>query len=152
MRFRLYRPEDFAQLYAIEEACFEAGLRFDRRFMKHLVGLRNGATWIAEANGVMAGFAIVEWTRQRAGLIAYLQTIEVAPSQRGQGAGRELLMHCEDSAVAAAARAIWLHVDEENDAAIRLYEKRGYSRRGRREDYYPEGRAALIYAKQLMPG
>jgi ribosomal protein S18 acetylase RimI-like enzyme len=100
----------------------------------------------------MAGFAIVEWAQGRSGLVAYIQTIEVAPEVRGQGVGGELLGRIEGSARAAGADLIWLHVEAGNAAAIRLYEERGYFCEGRRENFYPEGRAALIYRKQLKSG
>ncbi len=149
MVYRLYEPTDFAALYAIEEICFKPPLRFERAYMRRLVSGRGGATWIAEEDARMAGFAIVEWTEVARGSIAYIQTIEVLPEMRGRGAGGELLRRLEGSARGAGARAIWLHVDQENDAAIRLYEAHGYARKGREEHYYARGRAALIYAKKI---
>ena len=80
---------------------------------------------------------------------AYIQTIEVHPASRRRGIALELLRRVEDSARAAGARSIWLHVDQENSAAIRLYEGRGYLRKGREEHYYARHRPAFIYAKPL---
>ncbi len=152
MTYRPFRPEDFAALYAIEEACFQPPLRFSRAYLQRLVRSARAATWIAEESGAMAGFAIVEW-RAATGIVrAYLQTIEVAPEKRGQGVGGELMRLAEQSAQAAGAAAIWLHVDAENAAAIQLYEARGYRREGREANYYPRGRAALVYAKPLGQG
>jgi len=147
--YRPYTAEDFAGLYAIEELCFQPPFRFGRRQLRQLVQRRNAATWIAEQDGLLCGFAIVEWMRDRGGVIAYLQTIEVAPDWRGLGVGSELLRRVEGSARAAGAWQIWLHVDAENAAAIRLYEANGYRIEGRRENYYPLGRAALICLKAL---
>jgi len=147
--YRPYKPEDFAQLYAIEEACFTPRFRFGRRYMRQLVGRSNAATWIAEEDGRMSGFAIVEWTRERGGTVAYMQTLEVVPDRRGQGVGGELLCRAEDSARVVGAQRIWLHVDAKNVEAIRIYEARGYLCEGREENYYARRRAALIYAKPL---
>ena len=69
-----------------------------------------------------------------------------APPRRGRGA---VALASENSARAAGAHAIWLHVDAENSAAIRLYERHGYIAQGREEHYYARNRAALIYSKQL---
>ena len=149
MLYRLYKPEDFAALYAIEEVCFEPPHRFSRTYMRQLIRQQGAATWIAEDEGAMRGFGIVEWAREGAGLVAYVQTLEVLPEARGQRAGTELLRRMEESAFAAGAEAIWLHVDAENTAAIRLYEKAGYKPRGRQDDYYGRGRAALVYGKPL---
>jgi ribosomal protein S18 acetylase RimI-like enzyme len=147
--FRAYTEQDFAELYAIEELCFPPPFRFGRRQMRQLVQSGNAATWIAEQDGRMCGFAIAEWTAQAGQIAAYIQTIEVAPDWRGQGVGGELLGRIEASARAAGAKPIWLHVDAENAAAIRLYEANGYRIEGREENYYPRGRAALICSKAL---
>ena len=146
---RLYQPGDFAALYAVEEACFQPPLRFGRRFMRQLVDNPDAATWIAEQDGRMAGFAIVEWMLDKDATVAYIQTIEVAADERRQGVGGELLRRVEDSARAAGAGAIWLHVDAENAGAIRLYENHGYARLGREEHYYARSRPALILSKRI---
>jgi ribosomal-protein-alanine N-acetyltransferase len=148
MLYRPYRPADFDALYAIEEVCFQPPLRFGRGYMRQLVKAADSATWIAEEHGRMVGFAIVEWAEG----IAYIQTLEVLPEQRGAGIGGELLRLVEGSAQAASAELIWLHVDAENGGAIRLYERCGYHYENRRENYYAGRRAALIYAKRLDGG
>jgi len=147
--YRSYSPEDFAQLYVVEEVCFQPPFRFARRYMQQLVTSVDAATWIAEEDGRMAGFAIVQWGREEDEWTAYLQTIEVLPEVRGRGVGAELLLRSEESARAAGAERIWLHVDEENAEAIRLYGRCGYIFEGRQEDYYQRGRAALIGGKRL---
>ncbi|HEY1208594.1 MAG TPA: N-acetyltransferase [Terracidiphilus sp.] len=149
MLYRPYTPQDFDQLYALEERCFELPFRFSRRAMRLLVSLSNGATWIAEEDGKMAGFAIVEWNQEPGKVVAYIQTLEVSAEQRGCGVGRELLFQIEGSTRNAGAGMIWLHVETENTAAIRLYEAQGYRCEGRQENYYPLGRAAFIYKKRL---
>jgi ribosomal protein S18 acetylase RimI-like enzyme len=120
--------------------------------MRTLVQRANAATWIAEEDGRLWGFAIVEWSEDKRGVIAYIQTIEVAPEARRKGFGHQLLGRIEGSARAAGARLIWLHVEAANSAAIQLYEARGYRCEGRQENYYPLGRAALIYVKRLDSG
>ena len=149
MLYRLYRAEDFAALYAIEEVCFQPPHRFSRGYMRQLIRQRDAATWIAEDDGRMAGFGIVEWSEETAGTVAYVQTLEVLPEARGAGAGSELLRRLEGSAKDAGAVVIWLHVDAENGGAIRVYERSGYGVCGKEPDYYGRGRAGLVYAKQL---
>lgn len=117
--------------------------------MHKLVANPNSATWIAEEKSELAGFAIVEWTTLPKGAVAYIQTIEVHPASRRRGIAAEMLKRIEESARVAGAAAIWLHVDVENSAAIRLYETRGYGRRGREEHFYARQRPAFIYAKPL---
>ena len=85
MNYRLFQPDDFDDLYAIEEICFQPPQRFTRRYMRQLVRVADAATWIAEQDRTMAGFAIVEWSQQITGIVAYIATIEVLPEHRGQG-------------------------------------------------------------------
>ncbi len=164
MHYRLYQPADFAALYAVEELCFDTPFRFSRALMRKLIDNPNSATWIAETpagekataeekiskeNKKLAGFAIVDWATVPKGTVAYIQTIEVNPASRRQGIASELLRLSEISALVVGATAIWLHVDVENTAAMRLYEGRGYARKGREEHFYARNRAAFIYAKSL---
>jgi ribosomal-protein-alanine N-acetyltransferase len=148
--YRLYEPEDFAALYAIEEVCFHPPHRFSRGYMRQLIRQPDAATWIAEDGARLCGFGLVEWELGRDGVTAYVQTLEVVPEARGTGVGGELLRHLEGSACAAGAETIWLHVDAENAGAIRVYERHGFRLGGREEGYYGRGRAALIYAKRCL--
>jgi ribosomal-protein-alanine N-acetyltransferase len=149
--YRLYQPQDFAALYVIEEECFRPPHRFSRDYMRQLIQQPDAATWTANDGERMCGFAIVEWVRDGVGKVAYIQTLEVVAERRGQGVGRELLRRIEESASAAGASMIWLHVDAENAAAIHVYQANGFIVQGREEEYYGRNRAALIYAKSL-PG
>jgi ribosomal-protein-alanine N-acetyltransferase len=149
MHYRLYLPADFPQLYAIEQLCFQPPFRFPRRYMQQLVTCPTAATWIAEEDQQMTGFAIVEWTSEAEDTIAYIQTLEVAPAHRKRGIANELLLRLEASARTAGASAISLHVAESNAPAIHLYQAHSYRPEGREENYYAQGIAALTYAKSL---
>ena len=150
MEYRLYIPTDFPALYAVEELCFEPPFRFSRAYMRQLIQSENTATWVALQDAELIGFSIVELSAAQNELTAYIQTLEVHPAFRGRGIGAELLVRAEESARAAEARSIALHVDTENVAAIHLYESRGYARQGREEHYYARHRAAFVYAKSFM--
>lgn len=149
MNYRLYHPDDFPQLYAIEEICFQPPIRFPRRYMRRLVDSPDAFTWIAEEDGRIAGFSIADMGWDPAGPFAYIQTIEVLPDNRGGGVGNELLRRIEGSARSKNAVAIWLHVESVNHGAIRLYESHGYKCMGREENFYARGRAGFIYCKAL---
>ena len=148
MLYRPYKPEDFPELYRVEETCFVPPFRFSRSYIRQIIDGPNSATWIAEENGSIAGFAVIEWTGDPSPQ-AYIQTIEVLPEFRGMGAAGELMRRLEKSAIEAGAGLIWLHVDAENHAAIRLYEKERFVLHRREANYYPRGRDALVYRKLL---
>jgi ribosomal-protein-alanine N-acetyltransferase len=149
VHYRLFKPDDFAELYAIEELCFLPPFRFSRAYLQQLVQSEASATWIAEQDGKITGFAVADWDRDIGTPEAYIQTIEVAPEHRRLGIGNELLRRVEGTAQTAGADSIWLHVDSENTPAIRLYEAFGYKCEGREEHYYARSRAALIYRKKF---
>lgn len=150
VNYRLFQPGDFGPLYAIEEVCFQPPFRFGRRLMKSLIENPKSATWIAEEDHRMNGFAIVEFTPEPEHETAYIQTLEVLPDDRRKGIGLELLRRMEASSIAAGATLIWLHVDTENEGAIHLYRSEGYQLQGRQENYYARSRAADVYVKQLV--
>ena len=150
MQVRAYNPDDFAALYEIEEMCFQPAFRFSRSYMKELLGKPNSAGWIAEVEGVMAGFAIVEWTKEPNGISAYIDTIEVAASFRRRGLGSALLAKCEELARDAGADVLWLHVEDGNTGAASLYQSHGFVCLGMEEHFYASGRNALVNRKVLM--
>jgi ribosomal-protein-alanine N-acetyltransferase len=147
--YRSYTPADFAALYAIEEVCFKRPQRFGKRLMRSLLANPDSAAWIAEDNGAMAGFALVEWEREEGFVAAYLETIELLPALRRQGAGAELLRCCLRSALLAGATLLWLHVEATNAAALKLYERFGFVPLEEVESYYGRGRHALILSLPL---
>lgn len=154
MHYRLYQPEDFSALYLLEEQCFTPRERFSRRWMRQLIAAPCSATWMAApeqnaAEEALAGFAIVEWSREAEDRVAYLHTLEVSARFRRQGVGAELLRHCIASAQTAEAATFWLHVAEENAAAQALYQSLGFVAQQREEHYYGHGRHALICARVL---
>jgi ribosomal-protein-alanine N-acetyltransferase len=149
MHYRLYRPADFPQLYAIELACFEPPIRFSRRYMQQLIADPDSATCIAEENAQVTGFAIVNWAEHDTQTIAYIQTIEVAPAHRRLGIATELLHRLEASAITAGAKILWLHVAETNTSAIRLYQTHGFQPQSREENFYTRSLHALILSKIL---
>jgi ribosomal protein S18 acetylase RimI-like enzyme len=150
LNYRPYTRADFDELYGIEEICFQPPERFPRRYLRRLLESADSATWMAEEDGRIAGFAVADCGRRdEGGPFAYIETIEVLPEMRGRGIGGELLRRIDESARERGAGAIWLHVESQNAGAIRLYEAHGYVCEGRRDNYYADGRAGLIFRKTL---
>ncbi len=70
---------------------------------------------------------------------ADVQTIAVAPHTQGQGVGRVLLDALIDQARERSATSLLLEVRADNDAAIKLYSRRGFERIAIRRRYYQPG-------------
>lgn len=72
-------------------------------------------TWVAD-------------TWQTGARIGEIESLAVRPSQRGQGIGTRLLTALESELRSVGVDDLILGVLPGNDAAIRLYERRGYRR------------------------
>lgn len=67
---------------------------------------------------------------------AELLTLAVHPAKRRCGLGEQLLTAFQDTARTRGATRAFLEVAEDNNAAIGLYSKVGYTLSGRRPGYY----------------
>jgi ribosomal-protein-alanine N-acetyltransferase len=76
---------------------------------------------------------------------AYIQTIAVAPAARRHGIGEALLLELLAEAARRGCPHVDLEVRADNDDAIRLYERHGFTRIGLRRAYYqPSGTDAVV--------
>lgn len=81
-----------------------------------------------------------------------VQNLATRPQLRRRGIAARLLEHAIARGRAGGLTAVWLEVRVSNVAAIALYERFGFSARGRRPAYYADGEDALIMTYQLAPG
>lgn len=77
---------------------------------------------------------------------ADILTIGTAPRVQGRGLGRRLLEHAADTARDAGAEVLHLDVAADNEPALRLYRRHGFSELGRRAGYYAGADAILMRA------
>lgn len=95
------------------------------------------------------GFCLIRTIADEAELL----TIAVHPEQRRRGLATGLLMQGLMRARARGALTLFLEVAADNTGAIAFYEKAGFSRSGRRREYYtcPDGTRvdALLMARNL---
>lgn len=105
--------------------------------------------WFA-AEGSLQGFCVIQHVCDE----FTLMNIAVAPNNQGQGIGGQLLRYVQGLAAEQHA-TLWLEVRASNAAALRLYNKHGFSEVGRRSNYYPHGVAhedAIIMSWQDRSG
>jgi len=92
------------------------------------------------------GFAIL----RQVGDDGELLQIAVSRSTRRRGVGDSLLDDVLQYAIKSKYKSVFLEVRKSNDAAIRLYEKHGFSTLRIRRDYYTDPiEDANIMAKQI---
>jgi len=90
---------------------------------------RDLPTWLAVVGGEDVGMVRVS----RAGAIAWLISMWVAPGGRGKGLGDALVAAVVDWAKAAGCEEVRLEVSDDNAAAIRLYARHGFVPTGLRK-------------------
>jgi [ribosomal protein S18]-alanine N-acetyltransferase len=143
------RPAQASDLDAIEdlERAVFAGDRLSRRSLKAFIASHNRLLVATDPVGIV-GYALVIW--RRGGRLARLYSIAVSARMAGRGVGRALLAAAQTHAVEQGCAALRLEVREHNRRAIALYERLGYRRFGRYEDYYEDGSAALRLEKRFV--
>ncbi len=140
------RASDIDALVQIETAAFATD-RISRRSFRQLIERESAVTTVVEADGRVAGYSMVLF---RAGSgVARLYSIAVDPAHAGAGLGRRLLQAAEEAAFEHDRLFLRLEVREDNRHAVAIYEKNGYRRIGREENYYEDGAPALRYEKLL---
>ena len=78
-----------------------------------------------------------------------LLMVGVLPSARRRGIAHQLLVEGEAQLRWLGATTIHLEVASQNDAAIALYERLGYTKRGLRRAYYADGDDAVLMARDF---
>ena len=139
---RLCGAGDLPVLLAIGKECFAYNTP-TRGETRHMLIKGHGAVIaLEEAKGGMIGYAAVEAHAGRQTL--YLNTVAIVPAFRGKGLGPVLYAFTSFLAEQAQARAIWCHVVSDNVRGIHLLEQSGYEIVRVEEDYYDDGKAALV--------
>ncbi len=80
-----------------------------------------------------------------------LQTIAISPSCQGRGLARQMLTALIERASESGCTHMLLEVREDNARAIALYEGMAFERISERPRYYPDGAAAIIMRRRLVP-
>jgi len=145
------RHADLSDLDAIEglERKAFSGDRLSRRSLRAFVRAPHRPVILALDETGLAGYALV--LLPRGGRIARLYSIAVDPERSRRGVGRTLIAAAQTFALEQGRKALRLEVREDNHAALALYERLGYRRLGRYQDYYDDGAPALRLEKQLAP-
>jgi len=149
IRIRRATLADLDALVALEQASFTTDHLSRRQYRQHLCS-PTAIVLAAFESAALLGKAIVFLRGDTD--IARLYSIAVADAARGIGLGATLLAAAERAARSRGARRMRLEVRQDNAAAIRLYERRGYRRFGARPRFYEDGAPAWRYERADGPG
>ena len=148
---RAAAPEDLPALRAIEQqsetAAHWSQQNYDALFAPgtppRIVLVASEETADAIAGFVAARCTPGEWE---------IENLVVAGQRRRQGWGTALVRDLVRQAQTAGATSVLLEVRESNLAARRLYEKLGFSQRGRRKNYYRDPREDALLLRFFIAG
>lgn len=123
------------------------GDRLSRRKLRYLLLKARADLWVYEESDEVLGSAVVLYRQDSPG--ARLYSLIVHPATRGRGVAAALLDHAEQAALERGCTLMRLEVREDNQAAIRLYDKHGYQVAGRTANYYQDHSSAIRMRKVL---
>jgi len=133
---RRARPGDLRRLWELDQICFEPGIAYSRAELRRFLDLPRAKCLVAESAGAIDGFAVGYSDPPD---LARVVTLDVHPSARRRGLGKELLERLlAELGEAGAGRAV-LEVDVRNTGAIAFYRRLGFSTMRRIPDYYGPG-------------
>ena len=135
------------RLYDIEKQSFQHEA-FSKRQIGFLLKDYNSISLVARVQDEIAGFAIGRMEEDDLTLHGHIFTLETLSTYRRRGIAQKLLRALEALFAEKGAVESRLEVRGSNAAAIRLYQKLGYTQVGRLEGYY--GKApGLKFTKKL---
>jgi ribosomal protein S18 acetylase RimI-like enzyme len=143
---RLATVDDLPALVRLEEKSFKSD-RFAESQIEYLLTRAHATVLVIEADGAVAGGAIMLWRKNTP--LGRLYNIAIDPSIQGCGLGKQLLSACEDEAVNRRCESVSLEVRADNAQAIGFYEKNGFQVAEKLDDYYEDGSPGLRMLKYL---
>lgn len=145
--FRPAEPSDIDALLNIENACFSAD-KLSKRSFRHWIQAPHGALLVCTINSHVLAYGLL-WCHKGTRL-ARLYSLAIHPDARGQGIADKMLEQLEFIAVQQRRIFMRLEVSENNAAAIKLYQRNGYTIFGEYCDYYEDHSDALRMQKRIL--
>jgi ribosomal-protein-alanine N-acetyltransferase len=146
---RGFQTKDLAELLRLDARCFPPLISYTRAELQFFVRHPRSTTTVAELNGEIAGFCVVDWKLESGRKIGHFITIDVAPELRRNGLGRRLMQMGEANLAAMGCVAITLEVAANNTGAQDFYARLGYGQTGWIPGYYADGMNALVMRRIL---
>ncbi len=129
---RKMSPADLDQVHAIEDLSFNTPWNLNS--FEYEIRNKDAVMKVAELDNRVVGFVCVRFLLD----MTHILDIAVMPGHQRMGIGGILLLDAlqEIKRTRPETKHITLEVRESNIAAIKLYEKSGFRKTGRRRNYY----------------
>lgn len=149
IQLRAFEAGDLAALQRLDARCFPPQIAYSRAELNFFIRHPRSTTTVAEREGKIVGFCVVDWRLEAGRKIGHFITIDVAPELHRKGLGKLLMRSGESFLAVAGCIAIVLEVAVNNTGAQAFYEHLGYWQTGRIPGYYADGTDAWVLRKSL---
>lgn len=133
--FRDMNASDLAAVFAIEQVSHPSP--WPMRGLEESLAAHKGIV-LCDENEQLLGYAFVQKIVDE----AHLLDIAIAPSERGKGYGRLLMLHLMESVMTSGISLWFLEVRASNAGAIALYTSLGFNEMGLRRNYYRDAQGS----------
>ncbi|MBI4857602.1 MAG: ribosomal protein S18-alanine N-acetyltransferase [Acetobacterium woodii] len=138
INYRLMQSRDVPGVFTVDQACFKHNWAQD--------------SYEAETKNILSNYVIAEIDGEIVGFGGFWQVIDeahitniaVLEEHRQTGVGQNIMNAMLAIALEKGCVGMTLEVREDNQPAINFYLKNGFTREGRRKDYYGTGMDAII--------
>ncbi|AFA48426.1 ribosomal protein S18-alanine N-acetyltransferase [Acetobacterium woodii] len=138
MNYRMIENQDIDGVFNVDQACFKHNWTRD--------------SYLAETKNILSNYIVAEDKDQIIGFGGFWQIIDeahitniaVLASYRQKGVGQGVMAAMISRALEKGCVRMTLEVREDNQPAISFYLKNGFTREGRRKNYYGNGIDAII--------
>ncbi|KGA18513.1 hypothetical protein GM51_8195 [freshwater metagenome] len=146
LEIRPMTHSDLARVLEIEVDLFPVDAWSEDLFLGELaeVSISRDAS-VAILDSEIVGYASFRYVGKQGDV----NTVAVASDQQGKGIGTALMDWLESQATLRNVREIFLEVRSDNEAAIKMYDARGYERIDIRRNYYGNTIDANIMRKRV---
>jgi [ribosomal protein S18]-alanine N-acetyltransferase len=147
MKTRALTLADLDAVTDLDELCFPPGEAFSRDMFEDCLLARSCLSFGIDGDGALIAFLVLMQQGQRAGQII---TLDIHPRYRRQGLANLLMEELDRIARGRNLRRLALQVAINNEPAIALYLKWGFSIRTTLPNYYGRGKDAYLMDKIMM--
>ena len=133
-------------LILLEEKVFTTD-RLTARSFKYHSEQESSLLIVASVDKKVAGYFLLFFRKNSKR--ARLYSLALDPDFHGLGLGSKLLLRSMEDARKRGCKTYGLEVRPDNESAVRLYIKHGFSIVRTREDFYQDGTSALVLEKEL---
>jgi len=149
---RLFQPADIKDVVTINQLCLPEN--YPDQFFLGLHHHAPNAFHVAESNGEIVGYIMCRIERGISGFgrlpvkKGHIVSVAVLRNMREKGVGTALINAAMEGMIGYGATEFFLEVRKSNEAAVKAYEKLGYSVRRVLRGYYRDGEDAFLMVKK----